>query len=362
MPDVIDPVFRTATVMAALLLAVTLLTAGRRRPAALPGAMLCLAAAAFFVTSASGAGAALGSIGYVLTAVCVTKAVWFWLLARTLFVDGARLRARHIALAVAVSIVGTWQQKVFLPHFRAGSASVLENVAAFGFESLLLILVSLGLYEAWRGMTGDLVERRRHLRLGFIVATGGYLAATLAVQSHNLLLSTTTPAFAVLANMTVVAAGCLIATWQMLQPRRETWIDQTRRTDIHALTPAESVVRINLENAIERERVFVQEGLTIGALAAHLSVAEPVLRRVINQGLGYRNFNDFLHAVRIREACAQLTRPELARQPVLSIAMNVGYGSIGAFNRAFKSRVGVTPTDYRRSATKPASERLESSV
>jgi AraC-like DNA-binding protein len=33
---------------------------------------------------------------------------------------------------------------------------------------------------------------------------------------------------------------------------------------------------------------------------------------------------------------------------VLTIALEVGYGSIGPFNRAFKERFGVTPTEYRR--------------
>lgn len=350
MPDIIDPILRTAAVMAALLLAATFLTAGRNRPAALPGAMLCAAAAAFFVTSASGASETLGLAGYVLTAVCVTKALWFWLFARALFLDGAQLGARHVALALGVSILGTWQQKVFLPEFRAGSTTTLERFAAFGFEAMLLLLVALGLYAAWRGMANDLVERRRRQRLLFIVTAGVYLAATLAVQSHNLLLNATTPLLATLTNMTVVAAACLAASWLMLQPRRNSWLDTALPAGTAVLTPAESVVQRKLERAIAAERIFVQEGLTIGTLAAHLDAPEPALRRVINTGLGYRNFNDFLHTLRLREACAELARTERARVPVLSIAMNVGYGSIGAFNRAFKKRLGVTPTDYRRSA------------
>ena len=71
---------------------------------------------------------------------------------------------------------------------------------------------------------------------------------------------------------------------------------------------------------------------------------------MINQGLGHRNFNDFLHSYRIREACARLRRPGQARLPVLSVALDVGYGSIGPFNRAFKARMGMTPTTFRRSA------------
>jgi AraC-like DNA-binding protein len=75
-----------------------------------------------------------------------------------------------------------------------------------------------------------------------------------------------------------------------------------------------------------------------------------VLRRVINHGLGFRNFNDFLHTHRLKEAAGRLGDPQLSRIPVLTIALEVGYGSIGPFNRAFKERFGVTPTEYRRAS------------
>lgn len=348
MLDSIDIVFRTVAVMAAMLLAGLLLTTGRRRSAALPGALFCLAVAAFFVTSGPGVAAALGAWGYPLTALCVTKAVWFWLFARALFNDDARLDPRHLAIAGIVAIAGTWQQIVFIAKYRAGAATWWETLAGFGIESVLLLLVFLGLYEAWRGLAMDLVERRRRLRLGFMVATGIYLAVTLAVQTYNLLLDVATPVLAARANMTVVAIGCLTAAWFLLQPRIGSWLDPARPERPVAFTEMESVVLANLERALEVDRVHLQEGLTIGALARRLGTGEHVLRRVINRGMGYRNFNDFLHAWRIREACEELARPEQARLPVLSIAMKVGYGSIGAFNRAFKARIGMTPTDYRR--------------
>ena len=348
MPGTIDIVFRTAAVMAAVLLAGILVSARRSRPAAIPGALLSLAVASFFVTSAESASDALGPWRYPLTALCVTKAVWFWLFARALFNDDAKLSTSHVAVVGTVAIVGTWQQLVFLPAFRAGTASGSEAVFGFGLEGVLAALVLLGLYEAWRGMATDLVEDRRRLRVGFMAATGVYLAATLAVQSYNLALGVSTATYLSLANMAVAAVACLAAAWFLLQLRRETWLDPGRPVKVVALSRVEATVLESLGRAIETDRISVQEGLTIGALAQHLGTGEHVLRTVINQAMGYRNFNDFLHKWRIREACEQLARPERARQPVLAIAMEVGYGSIGAFNRAFKERVGMTPTDYRR--------------
>lgn len=348
MPEILDIVFRTVTVSAAVLLAGLLLATGRRNAAGFPGALLCLAVAAFFLTSGQGAKAALGAWAYPLTALCVTKAVWFWLFARALFNDGATLNRAHLVIAGAVAIAGTWQQQVFRPEFRAGNVGAWETVAGVGFDAVLLVFVLAGLYEAWRDMTVDLVERRRRLRLGFMLVTGIYLAATLGVQSSNLLLQQSTPVWATWVNMALVVAGCLVAAGFLLQWRSETWLEPARSASKVALSPAEAAVLAGLERSLRNERIHLQPGLTIGGLANQLGTGEHVLRRVINRGMGHRNFNDFLHEWRIREACDELTRPEQARQPVLSVAMKVGYGSIGAFNRAFKARVGMTPTDYRR--------------
>ena len=349
MPETIDIMFRSVTVLAAVLLAGLLISARPSRPAAIPGAILCLAVAAFFVTSTTGAAESLGVWRYPLTALCVTKAAWFWLFARALFADTAKIEFRHKVVVIAVAVMGTWQQLAFLPAFRAGTTtSSLETIAAFGFEGVLLTLVLLGVYEAWRDMAVDLVEARRRLRVGFMAATGAYLAVTLVVQTYNLMFSVSTPQFVQLANMTVAAVVCFVAAALLVQPRRDNWLDSGRAAKLIALNPLESAVLKRLETALEVDRVFLREGLTIGALAEQLGAGEHVLRTLINRGMGYRNFNDFLHDWRIREACEQLARREQAREPVLTIAMNVGYGSIGAFNRAFKERTGMTPTKYRR--------------
>jgi AraC-like DNA-binding protein len=181
-----------------------------------------------------------------------------------------------------------------------------------------------------------------------MVATGTYLAVTLGVQSYNLLLGVATPAPIALANMAVTAIASVAAAWFLVQPRSQTWLDPAGTAEPVSLSKVEAAVLASLRKALESDRIYLKEGLTIGALAEHLGTGQHVLRSVINRGMGYRNFNDFLHAWRIREACEQLARLEHAREPVLAIAMSVGYGSVGAFNRAFKDRTGLTPTAYRR--------------
>ena len=86
------------------------------------------------------------------------------------------------------------------------------------------------------------------------------------------------------------------------------------------------------------------------SVAARLNLPEYRLREVINEGLGYRNFNAFLNRHRIDEARAALSDPGQRDVPVLTIAMDAGFQSIGPFNRTFKAATGMTPTDFRRDA------------
>src|SRR5216683_185268 len=88
--------------------------------------------------------------------------------------------------------------------------------------------------------------------------------------------------------------------------------------------------------------------VTTGTLASAPSIPEYSPRRLINQRLGYRNFNVFLNEHRIAEAKAALADPAQAEVPVITIAMDAGFQSLGPFNRAFKATTGVTPTEYRR--------------
>ena len=96
------------------------------------------------------------------------------------------------------------------------------------------------------------------------------------------------------------------------------------------------------------ERIYRHDNITVGTLATKLSIPEYRLRRLINQQLGYRNFNVFLNNHRIEEAKAALADPTQAEVPVITIAMDAGFQSLGPFNRAFKATTGVTPTEYRR--------------
>jgi len=104
------------------------------------------------------------------------------------------------------------------------------------------------------------------------------------------------------------------------------------------------------------DRAHRQDGLTIGSLANQVGLPEYRLRRLINQALGYRNFNSFVNRYRIAEVRTALADPSQADVPVLTIALDAGFSSLGPFNRAFKAETGVTPSEYRRLTLENANE------
>jgi AraC-like DNA-binding protein len=346
-----DPeiILRTAAVLALLALAGLMLVSPRKDHTPKLGALAAAAVAAFVVTSAQGADGWLGALIYPLTALCVAKAAFFWLFARGLFAESFRLRASQFALIGLTMAWGTWQQLANLPLAQRGLASGWNRFAAGGFELWVLALVLLAMAEAWRGLAVDLVERRRRLRILFVAGVSAMLAAAVIVQAYNLVQATDTPGPVVMANLALITVAGLAAAWNLVQLRAASWLEpEPAESQPDGLGALERRVLESLRAEMLERHAYREDGLTIGALAGRLKTREYILRRVINRGLGHRNFKEFLHAYRIREACERLRRAEDARLPVLSIALEVGYGSIGPFNRAFKARIGMTPTRFRQ--------------
>jgi AraC-like DNA-binding protein len=220
-----------------------------------------------------------------------------------------------------------------------------------------LVMVGHALLMAARGRPDDLIERRRLFRVFFIVIVAIQVGIVMGVE---LFIGELQTGWLTLTNVTVIA----ILTFGLAVPLLRLDRDFFPRTPAPAsglgdgeeeeLSPAEAVLKKALL-ALMDDGTYRRSGLTISALAADLGHPEHRLRQLINGRLGYRNFSAFLNSYRIPEAQQVLSDPERVRKPVLSIALDLGYGSLGPFNRAFKSATGQTPTEYRQRALGSAS-------
>jgi AraC-like DNA-binding protein len=115
------------------------------------------------------------------------------------------------------------------------------------------------------------------------------------------------------------------------------------------LSPVENIELGRLRAAIAAG-VCLEPELSLRTLAERLKLPEHRLRRLINKGLGYRNFATFLNDHRVSHAKRILADPVHSRQQIVAVAFELGYASLAPFNRAFRQLTGMTPSEYRSQA------------
>lgn len=295
-------------------------------------------------------------VALVVLALCVSSTTWLWLAARGLFDDGFAFTAPLLgaafgmfALGLAANVPRMDAAMAHLPDPGPGWIGQLHAAAMLGFTAAAL-------WEVARGWRDDLVEPRRVARRWVALGIGLYAAVALIVE----LAVRGRSVGALLPALHVLGIGCVALALAVLVARRSLDVilglrpaDPLPETaPVAPSTPPAAPGRASpalarLTQAMAEQHAYRREGLTLAALAQALDLREGALRSLINQELGYRNFNDFLHHYRLQDAAARLTSEDL---PILSIALECGYGSIGPFNRAFRQRFGMTPTEYRAAA------------
>lgn len=310
-------------------------------------ALLLIGVAAYVVDSAPGFGRlALGWRLPIHAVTCGTPAA-FWIMMGAAFTDEFRARWYHAVAWVALAMLGTAEMT---------GHSTFVSAAAHSALSLFLIL--LGIWHALAGRANDLVEGRRRLRILFALATALY--TVLVVASDWLWPGGLSAAPLSLANavglVTLVflfaALGSLLSAEESFVPAAARAASTQSLDDGLPIAPPAAEPDAALINAlrklIEHGRIYREQDLSIASLSQKLDIPEYRLRRLINRQLGHRNFSAFINGYRLAEAETALGDPGQADVPVLTIALDAGFGSIGPFNRAFKAHTGLTPTEYRR--------------
>lgn len=96
---------------------------------------------------------------------------------------------------------------------------------------------------------------------------------------------------------------------------------------------------------MQQHKPYLNPTLTLHELASGLQLPAHVLSRVINEGFG-QNFFDFINSYRIAEFKQAMATPQARQYTLLALALEVGFNSKTAFNRAFKKQTDQTPRDY----------------
>lgn len=317
----LDPMLRGGALAILLLLALTGLRDLRTSPLARLTLLFDGGATAYLIESAPTLHDRHAWWLLPLRLLSSMNAGFFVLWAEAAFNDGSVPRPVGILAPAAILLTATialWLDSPLAWH--------VEQVTA-------VLLVAFGLIRTLAGRTTDLVEARRRARLLFAIALG------LAVAAFTILGAIGPPGLPAVASVLVLVMAAAMLRLGTLQPPQP---------PAPAAPAQDRGLEARLRGLMTSDRAWREDRLSLASLAERLDVPEYRLRRLINQQLGHRNFTAFTNAWRLDEAIAALSDPTQARVPILTIALDCGFGSIGPFNRAFKARTGQTPSEFRR--------------
>jgi AraC-like DNA-binding protein len=268
----------------------------------------------------------------------------FMVLCFTLFADSRRFPRWLLGLFFAemfLEVPAHWLMPAGWPFARFAT----QIVPAV----LQTIFVGFALYWTIANWRVDLVESRRRARafvafvIGLNIIGSSLLLRVLIDQNsianyyaHLVLIGINLP---IIVSLLIFFTGDELSE-QLEPPARAAGAPSAISSEIASILG-------RLTTLLEVEHVYRRPSLSLGELADLVSLPEYRLRKIIHEQLGYQNFNAFLHAYRIQEACQQLRDPGMRRIPILTIALSTGYQSVNTFNRGFREIMGMTPSAYR---------------
>lgn len=311
----------------------------RRTPAHITGALFCVAAVCHTLIKCAPIAALMGPSWPLFFVPSVAGVGLLWAFSLALFRDREQLSWSAFVPTLALIGVATFCK--LNPGPWASAGWLVHEGMCGALTAHLLIVVGLG----WRA---DLVERRRAIR-GPVIAIGALYVGLITVIDFCGMLGSATrlPGRWDAVCLVTLSLASLVAFLQV-DPVLVGSSAPPPEPSSTAVPPEDLPLMARLAEAMDVATVWKREDLGIGDLAQLLAVPEHRLRKLINERLGYRNFSAYVNERRIAEAMQLLSDPDNARKTVSAIAYATGFGSLGPFNRAFKSATGETPTEWRR--------------
>ncbi len=109
---------------------------------------------------------------------------------------------------------------------------------------------------------------------------------------------------------------------------------------------SEKTVRIKnkIDRVILEERLYLNDQIKLADISKELAIPSHVISSVINQS-HQMNFSKYINLLRVKAAQQSLVNEQ--DKKIIAIALESGFHSLSAFNRAFKEHTQMNPSSYR---------------
>lgn len=321
---------------------------------------LCLSS---FLLSAIPALNTIALLDLLLSRLAILTPAALWLFSITFFTDEKKIPAYGLGLIALYFTLQTLFSSLNYLNFDTG---LTGYYAGYLFPLLVMLGLSFDvIYIGIEGLRGDLLEERRRLRLPFVISMSLVIVFTLSVDALLPVLQSMLPRgsdISIIGIASPLIYGAIFL-WTLALNLAIFSFDRDPELLLHnapnieastandpngaKVSSKEEKLKQKINEMMDIQKSYKETGLTLSRLSETLSASEQRLRTTINQTMGFRNFNQFLNHYRVNAATQLIADSD---DPIASIAMDVGYNSLSAFNKAFKEVHGITPREFRARA------------
>jgi AraC-like DNA-binding protein len=307
------------------------------RNARVAALLFCLSITGYVLINAAPLHTARGVGPFLVNMGAYTVTAFVWLFVLVLFEDR---KVSPLTLAPAAVMAALGAYGLMGECNRGHWVWTVRDIGS-------VLLAGHGLYVIVRGWRGDLVEARRALRGPFLAVSAGF--ALLQSLLDGVERFGIHPPWGGFGNACIMTVLCLTGAYIFLQAKGTLFgAPKAASPPDPSLGEADQQTLTRLALFMEHDEGWRRESLTFGDVAKAVAVPDHRLRRLINDHMGHRNFQAFVNAYRIEAAKQALAAPEQARTTIAAVAFDLGFGSLGPFNRAFREATGQSPREWRR--------------
>lgn len=303
-----------------------------------------LSVTSYLISSAWDFGVLDVFIGLAGTASCGFS----WLLARALFRPDAERETWPLLIVAGLMVTGVLLDLFSGARGAPGLAGYVLGASYSVHSMLSSAVLLLCLVEACLGYRSDLPQREKRFRIGFVAGYASLVGVAVLWVDGAPEGSWAEQASAQIKMLcAMLTIGLSIWAWWF---RRQHPLPRPKRRQRRTIdaSPEDQALADRILEQLERDKLYLEPDLKLADFSRRVGETSHRVSASISGVLGFPNFNALINQFRINAAKQELQSSELREKSILAIALDVGFSSIGPFNRAFKRETGTTPSDFRR--------------
>nr|WP_168711061.1 helix-turn-helix domain-containing protein [Ningiella ruwaisensis] len=304
---------------------------------------------------------ALGAYQHLIGLGACATCNMVWLISRSLFRDRNAIAIEHIAVAGVIAIMIMLNQtNAFLAgiDIHAPYLTPLKGGLSEVLNLLSSTVLALTFWEALRQFSC----KSKQEKLQRLVFAGAFIFGLSACMVYPAMVQNSVKLELIMPYLMACSAFAIMLSIQIIlmlqahQSRTKPEENLHEGTERQSLNPISSMsfhsiepsTIIAIEKLISDEQIFLKPNLKIIDIAQAINEPEYKVSRAIRHHFKSQNFNAFINYHRIEHAKHLLSSDNTKAWSMLVISLESGFSSLVTFNRAFKSSVGLLPSEYKK--------------